>query len=303
MAVKGETRKQADAKMMSLALRVQDDMRRRYGGASHLTFCDPRQIGDSDGDGPNIDIAHFRKPEFWIELDYSDFWGGNYRRVWFGLFAASKRILREQWIAAVIKHPIQKRKQDTKASGEYRHFNPPLADGQFEKTVVEAYSTWGEFYVGCYSRRQIADKSLVNDISGWIGKWLPKLVQTTEEAVYEEWRSHYEGERVNRNSTAASEAKRKAHYQCEVCELRFSDKYGAELGDGFLEAHHLVPVVQKKATKWPTSADSLVALCSNCHEMLHRLLRGKPVKNIKQGHARVKQLRKIVRQHRGVQSK
>ena len=55
---------------------------------------------------------------------------------------------------------------------------------------------------------------------------------------------------------------------CAVCGFDFRETYG-ELGDGFIEAHHKVPVANlKPGTK--TRLEDLAAVCANCHRMLHR---------------------------------
>jgi hypothetical protein len=55
---------------------------------------------------------------------------------------------------------------------------------------------------------------------------------------------------------------------CEVCDFDFSQSYGA-LGEGFIEAHHTVPL-RDLARMTRTSARDLSLVCSNCHRMLHR---------------------------------
>lgn len=55
---------------------------------------------------------------------------------------------------------------------------------------------------------------------------------------------------------------------CEVCNFSFSKQYG-ELGEGFIEAHHLFPISQlTEATE--TKISDIALVCSNCHRMLHR---------------------------------
>jgi hypothetical protein len=41
------------------------------------------------------------------------------------------------------------------------------------------------------------------------------------------------------------------------------------IGEGFIEAHHLEPIGSWDGGT-PTSADGLIAVCSNCHRMIHR---------------------------------
>jgi 5-methylcytosine-specific restriction endonuclease McrA len=54
---------------------------------------------------------------------------------------------------------------------------------------------------------------------------------------------------------------------CSVCLFNFGDTYG-ELGRGFIHIHHRVPVSEGERT--PDIETDLVALCANCHSMVHR---------------------------------
>lgn len=55
---------------------------------------------------------------------------------------------------------------------------------------------------------------------------------------------------------------------CEVCEFDFYKVYG-DLGKGFIEAHHRVPLSELDSEK-TTTLEDLALVCSNCHRMLHR---------------------------------
>lgn len=54
---------------------------------------------------------------------------------------------------------------------------------------------------------------------------------------------------------------------CEVCGFSFFEKYG-ELGQGFIEAHHLKPLNETKETR--TTKSDIALVCSNCHKMIHK---------------------------------
>jgi 5-methylcytosine-specific restriction protein A len=54
---------------------------------------------------------------------------------------------------------------------------------------------------------------------------------------------------------------------CEVCGLDFSERYG-ELGEGFMECHHTLPLGAAEERK--TRLGDLAVVCSNCHRMIHR---------------------------------
>lgn len=58
------------------------------------------------------------------------------------------------------------------------------------------------------------------------------------------------------------------NYSCSICNFSFESAYGA-LGYGFIEAHHTIPIATlTEQTKM--SPFDLIAVCSNCHRMLHR---------------------------------
>lgn len=58
------------------------------------------------------------------------------------------------------------------------------------------------------------------------------------------------------------------HLYCEVCGFDFEKTYG-ELGEKFIEAHHIKPVSQMTENE-KTSIEDIVMVCSNCHSMIHR---------------------------------
>ncbi|MEU9337444.1 HNH endonuclease [Streptomyces sp. NPDC048290] len=59
---------------------------------------------------------------------------------------------------------------------------------------------------------------------------------------------------------------------CEVCEFDFARTYGADLGEGYIEVHHVTPLHISGVRK--TLLEDLACLCANCHRMCHRSLPG-----------------------------
>jgi 5-methylcytosine-specific restriction protein A len=55
---------------------------------------------------------------------------------------------------------------------------------------------------------------------------------------------------------------------CEVCGFDFYALYG-ELGEGFIECHHVSPLAEYRADQ-ETRLEDLALVCSNCHRMLHK---------------------------------
>jgi len=77
-----------------------------------------------------------------------------------------------------------------------------------------------------------------------------------------------------RNSELTVRAKRIALERekrliCEICGFDFEQKYG-EIGKGFIEAHHTVPISKLSDTGEETRIEDIALVCSNCHRMLHR---------------------------------
>ncbi len=69
-----------------------------------------------------------------------------------------------------------------------------------------------------------------------------------------------------RNSKLVEEAKKVHGTTCKVCEFNFGQFYG-ELGEGFIEMHHLYPISKGKRV---SSVHDLIPVCANCHRMLHK---------------------------------
>ena len=55
---------------------------------------------------------------------------------------------------------------------------------------------------------------------------------------------------------------------CEACGMNFSDVYG-DLGAGYIEAHHKIPVASLEDGA-KTKLSDLAALCANCHRVIHK---------------------------------
>lgn len=76
-----------------------------------------------------------------------------------------------------------------------------------------------------------------------------------------------------RNRKLAEQAKIRDEFRCVACGFQYKSKYG-ELGDEFIEAHHVNPLSERDETEWTdelrTALDEVVSLCANCHRMVHR---------------------------------
>ncbi len=100
-----------------------------------------------------------------------------------------------------------------------------------------------------------------------------KLISEDEESVFSEGKEKYRLHRsLERDRTITYKAKLKRKMDkgvlcCDVCDFNFSEKYG-ELGDGYIEAHHTIPVSLLRG-KSKTKLSDIALVCANCHRMLH----------------------------------
>ncbi len=60
------------------------------------------------------------------------------------------------------------------------------------------------------------------------------------------------------------------HIHCICCGFDFSKAYG-DLGEGFIEVHHVNPHHAFEGAHMVDPANDLIPLCSNCHSMIHRV--------------------------------
>ena len=77
--------------------------------------------------------------------------------------------------------------------------------------------------------------------------------------------------RIERNPKASRLAKAFHGTVCQACGFDFQRNYGECVG--FIEAHHLVPIASlgQGTTVSYDAATDFAVLCSNCHQMIHRL--------------------------------
>lgn len=76
---------------------------------------------------------------------------------------------------------------------------------------------------------------------------------------------------------------------CSICGFSFEEMYG-QLGKGFIEVHHIVPLSQIGENYRVDPKNDLIPVCPNCHKMLHRKLNGKVVS--------IDELQEIIESHR-----
>lgn len=96
------------------------------------------------------------------------------------------------------------------------------------------------------------------------------------DSVYESNDYYIEGAEIKliqtsreRNPELKKAAVRKYGRNCMVCGFNFNGRYGADLGEGYIEVHHTKPLSNARGER-KTSISDVITVCSNCHRMLHR---------------------------------
>ena len=86
----------------------------------------------------------------------------------------------------------------------------------------------------------------------------------------EDLRVFRQHKRIDRNARLAKEVKRIQGYTCKACGFNFEKVYG-ELGELYIEAHHLTPISELKGKRISLDpVKDFTVLCANCHRMIHR---------------------------------
>lgn len=92
-----------------------------------------------------------------------------------------------------------------------------------------------------------------------------------EREITEGEKKHVEYERAHRSQALRQKCIDKYGFQCQCCGMNFSDLYGKEIGDRFIEVHHLKQIANFDKSRPQDYIENLVPLCSNCHSMIHHI--------------------------------
>jgi len=117
------------------------------------------------------------------------------------------------------------------------------------------------------SLKEEADSDFFKEVS------LKKEAKNNEaEREWFEDRTKYRLHRVTeRNQTLSKKVKQLQGCICKACGFDFESRYG-EIGRGYIEAHHNVPISKLSGTKIQLDPlNDFTVLCSNCHSMIHRI--------------------------------
>jgi 5-methylcytosine-specific restriction endonuclease McrA len=201
----------------------------------------------------------------------------------------SKRVSKNLW-------PIREISiKDIKEAGDFV-LAQPLRRGEFNAPILERYPDGSTFF-GVYDltrptlgvNEQFCDRAVAffEDVARALPLATAGDESTETYPQYENRRHVVSHLHRERSRLLATECKARDNYQCQVCGLRFDERYG-KIGKGFAEAHHRVPLSQLRENV-RTRIEDLATVCANCHRMLHRMA-GK--------RDDVKKLKTVVRSHK-----
>lgn len=113
-----------------------------------------------------------------------------------------------------------------------------------------------------FLKKKIYQKDVQGNMSSLSSTKLENDYRTTEGLMKENLYF-----RRQRNRSLRNQCAKRDNYTCQVCGLNFMRVYG-DRGDGFIEIHHLKPMSSYEG-EHEIKLDELIALCSNCHSMVH----------------------------------
>lgn len=135
-------------------------------------------------------------------------------------------------------------------------------------------------------------KSIANQIKNTVSnnEINQKLYTVTNEDDDEvncakEGRVIYKLHKLRERGSKLSKKKKEEYFKqngkldCEICGFDFVKKYG-EIGKGFMEAHHIIPL-SKINGETQTELNDLALVCANCHRMLHREISTMNIESLK----------------------
>lgn len=169
----------------------------------------------------------------------------------------------------------------------FKHYDPDYTGEGLKGGSKLDKKVLNEFY----GKRKLL-KSIANKIKGTVKNIsvvdklysIPNEEDDTFHSV-KEGKVIYKLHKLRERDSKINKKKKEAYFKkykklnCEVCDFDFYKVYG-EIGKGFIEAHHRVPLSDLDGES-KTELKDLALVCSNCHRMLHREIDSLTIKELK----------------------
>jgi 5-methylcytosine-specific restriction protein A len=159
--------------------------------------------------------------------------------------------------------------------GNFKRFDPTYKGKGLERGGKLEEVVWDRYKDDKASLRllankikeAVADQNINLSLDGMKTEEAEEM-EANEGKVLYKLHKYYERDKKIIKKKKEQVLKQNGKLECEICGFNFQEKYG-ELGKGFIECHHTVPVA-KMPKDYKTKHSDLALVCSNCHRMLHR---------------------------------
>lgn len=239
--------------------------------------------------GWRVELGSLGLGEPRLEIWYCEWAREGQRRIWYGFYAAQAEKLRRR--IAVLPESLRSVRQLNEkdmrlATGSRSDYvlKKPVGSGEYDRPIYEEFhESEGDYsYYGQYASVLPEDPENIRILVGQATGFFESVIKSRQPDAPSRERDHEQDypRTVNRHAVRQHLAReqdrlsvehclRRDHFRCQVCEMSFREVYG-EIGQGFAEAHHVLPLGQL-AESVVSSSQDLVTVCANCHRMLHRL--------------------------------
>jgi hypothetical protein len=278
-----------DRRWLLATARAVAEQLKEQGKGTRLQIRLPRGTVRTNTDGWSTVLGNLGSGQPRLEIWLDRFSGYPDRKLWACFHSESrqqitsitKRVSRKLW-------PVRTVTSDDTERTAHLLLTDRLRGSEFGVPLLEKYEGGRTFY-GIYdptreTSEQVNRHFCARAVAFFqdVARTFPRTNSTDEEHdVYPKYEnrkrvaSHLKRER---SRYLATECKIRDDYRCRVCGFWFEKVYGT-LGNGFAEAHHVVPLGQLR-DHVRTRVEDLITVCGNCHRMLHRMAgrRDDPIK-------------------------
>jgi 5-methylcytosine-specific restriction enzyme A len=171
--------------------------------------------------------------------------------------------------------------------GNFKHFDPDYPGEGLKGGSKLDEVVLNEFYGKRDLLKTIANQIKITVQNTSVVEQLYSISNEEDESLHsvKEGKVIYKLHKLRERDSTINKKKKEIHFKlhgklnCEVCDFDFYKVYG-ELGKGFIEAHHRVPLSNLVGAS-KTELKDLALVCSNCHRMLHREINTLTVNELK----------------------
>lgn len=171
--------------------------------------------------------------------------------------------------------------------GNFKHYDPDYAGQGLKGGSKLDEAVLNEFYGERLLLKSIANKIKAAVENKLVVDELYSIPNEDDDTLHsvKEGKVIYKLHKLRERDSKINKKKKEVYFKkhgklnCEVCDFDFYKVYG-EIGKGFIEAHHRIPLSDLDGES-KTELKDLALVCSNCHRMLHREIDTLSIKELK----------------------